>query len=428
MNNTASEKFLAFISKYYVALLITAIFLGVVFLYLLMPVYGMSTVWSVPYFSGAANTHWGGEWLFAPVDVQNFRSIKGFDIYFYEFQNYPASELASYSYNTTAYLYLIKIAHTIFPFLGQVGAVVLFQLLVHVGLVAIVMSRLPGAVYKLLFVLLYAINPLILYITIMPFYYFWSVMGSAGALLILTSPKSSVIKILGYTSLIIIGFLTRATVLPVIVFAVMALLYYRQFISAAVSMILVFSCVFLFNTFINQTIGYGPWHTAFIGIGAYPNPYPYLYDLNDDRGIERYETLTGTDISTSIGGNFYQEEIKGHYAEVMQTEYIQIARENPVLMVRNVILNTLQFYSVGHLANRSFILNLLISLSGLAVLTFLAIHRAFGFILLIFFTGFGVAMLYPPIPAYNFATYLVLVFSVISTLHYKTLTPKKILV
>jgi len=428
MVNTASDKFIAIIHKYYIAILISAIILGVVFLIVLLPVYRMSAVWSVPYFSGAANTSWGGEWLFAPEEVPNFKAVEGFDIYFYEFQSYPTAELATYSYNITAYLYLVKIAHLLFPFLGQVGSVVLLQLLVHIGIVAMVMSRIPGAPYKMLFVLLYAINPVILYITLMPFYYFWSVLGSLGALLILISPKSDRIKIITYTGLIIIGFLTRATVLPLIVFVVFVLLYHRQFISASIAILLVFGSVFLYNTYLNQTIGYGPWHTAFVGIGGYPNQYPYLNDLSDDRGVERYEDLSGIELSTSIDGNFYKREIRSHYAEVMQSEYMQIVKENPFLILRNLVLNTLQIYSVGHLANRSIILNLLISISGLAVLTFLAIYRAFGYILLIFFTGFGVAMLYPPIPAYNYATYLVLVFAVISTLHHKTLTPKKILV
>ena len=428
MNTTTSEKYLALISKYYVALVCSAILLGFVFLYVLMPVYGMSTVWSVPYFSGAANTQWGGEWLFAPMDVQNYKAISGFDIYLYEFQSYPSSELASYTYNTTAYLYLVKIAHTIFPFLGQVGAIVLLQLVVHLAIVVSVNSKIPGAAYKLLFVFFYAINPLILYITLMPFYYFWSVLGSAGALLIFLSPRSNIFKVLGLVSLIVIGFLTRATVFPLIVFVVMALLYYRQFISAAVAVAWVFVVVFLYNAHINQTVGYGPWHTAFIGIGAYPNPYPYLYDLSDDRGIERYESLTGTELSTSIGGNFYEEEVKSHYTEIMQAEYWQIAQENPFMMIRNVVLNTLQFYSVGHLANRSYLLNLIISLSGLTVFIFLLIYRAYAYLLLIFFTGFGVAMLYPPIPAYNFATYLVLVVSLITTYHQKIQTPKNILV
>jgi len=71
MTNTTSEKYSALISKYYIAFLCSAIILGIVFLYVLLPVYGMSAVWSVPYFSGAANTQWGGEWLFAPIDVQN---------------------------------------------------------------------------------------------------------------------------------------------------------------------------------------------------------------------------------------------------------------------------------------------------------------------------------------------------------------------
>jgi len=388
----------------------------------------MSPVWSVPYFSGAANTQVGGEWMFAPAEVLNFKALQGFEIYQYQFKTFPPSELAEYSYNTTAYLYVVKLAHFLFPFLGQVGAVVALQLLIHVGIVAVIGSKLPRTSSRLLFIFLYAVNPLILYFTLMPFYYFWSVLGSAGALLILVNPKTDVIKLLGYICMLIVGFLTRATVFPIIIFAFMVLLYHRRFVSAGLAMILVFGCIFLYDTYINQTKGYGPWHTAFIGIGAYPNPYPHLYDLSDDRGIERYGDITGIELSTSIGGNYYQSEIKSHYSEIIQEQYLQIVRENPGIILRNVILNTLQFYSVGHLANRSLILNLLISLTGLAVLVFLFFKKAYGSILLIFMTGFGVALLYPPIPAYNFSTYLVLLFTVISALNFKTSTPKKIMV
>jgi len=428
MKYNRTEKLLAFISKNEVPFLILAIFLGIFFLYILMPVYGMSPVWSVPYFSGAANTQAGGEWMFAPAEVVNFKALQGFEIYHYQFKTFPPSGLAPYSYNTTAYLYIVKIAHFLLPFLGQVGAVVALQLLVHVGIVAIVGSKLPSVSHRLLFILLYAVNPLVLYITIMPFYYFWSGLGSAGALLILKNPKTDVFKLLVYTGMIIIGFLSRATVFPLIILAFMVLLYYRRFVGAGLAMILVFGSIFLYGTFINQTKGYGPWHTAFIGIGAYPNPYPYLNELSDDRGIERYEDLTGIQLSTSIGGNYYQKEIKSHYSEIMQEQYLQIVRENPGIILRNVILNTLQFYSIGHFANQSLILNLLISFTGLAVLSFLFLKKAYGSILLIFLTGFGVALMTPPIPAYNFATYLVLIFSIISALSNETSSAKKSMV
>lgn len=405
------EKLEAISINYYKIIICLFVLFGIAALYFILPNFGMGPVWSVPYFSGSVNSNLTGTWNFAPSDVQILKHLKGLSIYFYEFEKAKdINDLQSYGFNTTGLLYIIKFAHFLFPFLGQIGSLVLFQLITHAIITYLFMSKFKSHFTRLLFLALYGINPFILYEVTMPFYYYWAVLASVGGLLIFLEPKAPTIKIILFFFLIIIAYFIRPTTLPVAMFCIVFIGIRKRFFTALLLIIVFGVTIYGYNSFFNKTINYGPWHTAFVGIGAYPNPYPYLYNLSDDRGYDRYKAITGKSMNSSIKGNYYQKNDRDEYMSVMKDEYFRILKENPFLIIRNIGINVLQLFSFGHLANRGFGINIFVAICGLIFLIFLFCKRKIWPILFILSTGIGVVALFPPIQAYMFSTYICLVF------------------
>lgn len=402
LNNVAINNYKIIVSCF--------VLFGLAALYFILPNYGMSPVWSVPFFSGSVNSSLISKWNFAPVEVDNLKHLKGLSIYFYEFKKYNDIDLQSYGFNTTGLLYIIKLAHFLFPFLGQIGSLVLFQIITHSVITYIFMSKFKSHLSRLLFLALYGVNPFILYEATMPFYYYWAVLASVGGLLIFLNPKAPAIKIILYFLLIIVAYFIRPTTLPIALFCIVFIGFKRRFLTSIFLAIVLGISIYGFNSILNKTINYGPWHTAFVGIGAYPNPYPFLYDLSDNRGYDRYKEITNKNMNSSIKGNYYQKADRDEYLGIMKNEYFKILKENPFLIIRNVAINVLQLFSFGHLANRGFGINIFEALCGLFFLGYLIYKGKFWAIAFIISTGIGVAVLFPPIQAYMFSTYICLVF------------------
>ena len=88
------------------------------------------------------------------------------------------------------YLFLIAFAKRLFPFLGPIGAIVLLQLLVHIIFSYLLVSKFDNIKNKIAFIFFYYLNPIVLYFTIYPFYYFWQVIPSFIVLLILNEKEN----------------------------------------------------------------------------------------------------------------------------------------------------------------------------------------------------------------------------------------------
>lgn len=155
---------------------------GVFCCYFILGITSMSATWSYPYFSGAANLFEHGSWFINTEQLQQFYQLDQSDFPYFNFE--ASDSITEYNYNAVGYVYIVSAAQFIFPFLTQMQSVVLFQAIIHLVFVGWVLNSLDSSWAKVIFTLLYALNPLVLKFVLFAFYYFWQVIPSIAFLIL----------------------------------------------------------------------------------------------------------------------------------------------------------------------------------------------------------------------------------------------------
>jgi hypothetical protein len=145
----------------------------------------------------------------------------------------------------------------------------------------------------------------------------------------------------------------------------------------------------------------------YIGVGGYENSHGVF--LSDLAGYKLFKEKTETVLNTiAISGNFYDAETRANYFGVVKEGYLTILKESPLLLFSNAIKNTLAGYSFGYFVGSPLLQWLAIISGGSFGLILLALRQYFWFLAiglsLITLTSF-----YPPIPAYMYGSYLIIV-------------------
>jgi len=151
-----------------------------------------------------------------------------------------------------------------------------------------------------------------------------------------------------------------------------------------------------------------PWHTMYIGVGAYPNDYNIT--LDDTSGFKKFENQTGKAIlgcRTNMENNDLYAEYIGDF---IKKEYFNILNESPELLVKNAVLNILQSYGLGYKSNYMMV-NYLSALIGLVLIILLFWFREYLLLLAIGIASVSFTPYYPPIAAYMFGSYILIVFA-----------------
>jgi len=143
----------------------------------------MSAVWYGPYLSAAENLTWGGRFLVNLDEVKAFREMSEEERNDYRFT--AATELEEYIANPLGYAYFIYAAKRIFPWLPDVPALEALHILLHTLLSVLVIALLQGWRRKLLFLFLYALNPVVIYYVTFPYYYFLQAIPSFGLIFLM---------------------------------------------------------------------------------------------------------------------------------------------------------------------------------------------------------------------------------------------------
>ena len=375
-----------------------------------------SAVWFGPYLSAAANVGWG-EFRYDLDETIAFRDMTAEERRAYRFKH--SDRLIPYKNNAVGYSYVAFAATSLFPWLPDVQALELLQILLHVGLSVWVIALLGTQVQRLLFLVLYALNPVVLYFVTFPFYYFMQAIPSFALLILLIAksrglrPQSvatSVAFLAGAAALAIV-YLTRPTTIGAIAgFFLLAVFVVGPRWVVAGGLVLFVALAHSGPAPSDNN----PWHTAYIGVGAYPNDYVEAF--NDNVGYALYEEKTGVPLNASLGGNLYESGVANRYADITRAAYVSILERDWPRLLRNVVLNTLQGFSPGYVAGQPYWLHLLFAATGLIVLAALAWSRQFVLILLIGITAGTFTVLCPPIPAYMYGAYALLVYGFIRVL------------
>lgn len=368
-----------------------------------------SSSWMYPYFSGAVNL--GGDLVWR-VDVTGFADFAALSYrqqLEYRFVSGEASNLATYSVLDKGYVLVIWLAQHMLFWLPQVKAVLWLQVLFHMASSLWVMSRLQGRRVQLVFLLAYALNPIVLHFVTFAYHYYWQVIPPLAWFYYETRRgNKSGADLLLVALALAVAFLIRQSTIIVSLF-ILAHVAWRQRKWSAWALVAGF---LLFAGFMKNPSQ--PWHTAYVGLGAYPNDA--AIELSDESGYALFLERTGIRMDTTPpNGNYYNAAVRGQYYDVLKERLAQYASDHPLQIARNAALNGAQSFSVGYPVGHQ-TLAYVSAFCGIVVLLVLAWRRMYVTIALLLASVAGFVVYYPPIPAYMFGNYLILALALAAIL------------
>ena len=355
------------------------------------------------YLSGAANWSIGRDWQVNIEEMKHFSTLSPEDRIEYRFRN--QEDTKPYAYNAIGLMYVDVIARTLFFWQGDLESLITLQQIIHLLFSLVILILLQPLWKKILFFFLYTINPFILYLVDFPYYYFWQTIPTSILLIYIlrNRPINSMILVIA----ILFSFI--AIIRPSTLFIILFILAYiayneRKVLQGVLAIILFIGLTFALKPdSINQ-----PWHTMYIGVGAYPNDYNIT--LDDTSGFKKFENQTGKAIlgcRTNMENNDLYAEYIGDF---IKKEYFNILNESPELLVKNAVLNILQSYGLGYKSNYMMV-NYLSALIGLVLIILLFWFREYLLLLAIGIASVSFTPYYPPIAAYMFGSYILIVFA-----------------
>lgn len=379
----------------------------------------MSPVWYGPYLSAAENASWGGHFLVNLDEVVAFSEMTTDEREAYRFKRHD--DLQPYIANPLGFAYAVAGAKYTFPWLPDVRAIEAMHIALHVLLSLLVIGLLNGRVNKALFLLLYSLNPVVLYFVTYPYYYFYQAIPSFALIFLFLGKRHwkagvphlhSVVYILMCAALAMALLIRTTTIAAIAAFFLLAFIWMpsRKVYLAG------------FAVFLALAIsGYSPseknfWHTAYVGVGAYPNAQ--VVGLTDDNGYALFEQRTGRKLDASLHGNYNDSATLAQYRDITRIEFMRILGDGWMPLLRNAILNGMQGFTIGYLAGKSYGVHLAMSLVGFAIIGVFLITRQCLLVALIAVTIGTFTPYYPPIPAYMYGAYALLVFGAIRAVDY----------
>ncbi len=218
--------------------------------------------------------------------------------------------------------------------------------------------------------------------------------------------SNKLIPIIFFAVILWIAFLIRQSTLIISILLLCTIAWQtRKFSSLLVILIFLFFSIASKNS--SQ-----PWHTAFVGIGAYPNSLEIK--LSDQSGYNYYFEKTGVKIKLDEPyDNLYDKNVRNEYYSTLKNAFMDYVRKYPLEIFRNASLNILQSFSIGYLVKYPE-LNYLSALFGLVILILLFKKHMYFLSILIITNVAGFIFYFPPIPAYMFSNYFLLTLALLA--------------
>jgi len=400
----------------YLAIIIGVLLLGAIQLPYILRLEMMSPVFYTPFYSGAENNPlFSTTWYYASEESEVLTTKSYIEQLQFKFTTYDDQKgLKDYTgFNNRAYVTYIQVASSLFPFTGPMGAVVISHLLIHILICVYIARFIYSRRFSVLFLLLYGINPIILWVLLTPYYYFLQAIPSFLLIMLLHRSQgkwhsTSVTWLTG-----VISFLIRPTTL--------AINSYNVYISLkrykSITRFLAAGLFIIFIVALNRSLGEAtlqqPWHTAVAGLGAFPTKAFDAYP-GDHFSYSVYNQIHNDTIDGSFESRIYEPNFRVAYYTCLKDYYMQICADYPHILARNAILNTLQSYSIGHWIDHLWI-NILSAALGLTVIIYLVAHKNYTGLIAIGLSSITFTLIHPPIITYMFGSYLIIKYTLLST-------------
>lgn len=364
-------------------------------------------LWVVPFLSGAAHYEFGKGIRYDPTEVAVYKSLTLEEQDTYRFSSGSAvlSGPPPFVANVLGYTHFVIVAKWVFPWQGDARAVKSLQALVHVILTLAVVFQLQGLVKKIGFLILYGLNPVVLYYVDYIYPFFLQCVPSAILLLHLIRRRPwSPYWVYPVAALFAFVYAARPTVLFLELFFFGWFAVRGSRIHAAVAFVVFLACTSLLQVDAHRK---NPWFTAYVGIGAYPNEY--VKGFGDKYGRDLYEKHTGEKQDLQPGGNAYEDDVVERFHQITRAEYLEVLRRDPVLLVKNAVLNVFQSYAVGYFTELPLALSYTSAFVGVVFCALLLWRRMYAFTLGIGLNSLSFTPYYPPVQAYMLGGFVLIV-------------------
>lgn len=365
-----------------------------------------TSAWIYPYFSGAANLGLDFSWNIDAALYPSFAKLPYADQVDYQFVRGQPNDLTHYTILDRGYTFIVWFAQTLFFWLPSIKAVLWFQVVFHVVSVLWVMCKLASHRQRWIFLIAYGLNPLVLHFVTFAYHYYWQVVP---ALLWLAYESREDVrlerKVYWMLAVMMAVFLIRQTALLLCLFMLCYWVWKERTVHAWIAL----SAMLTFALLAKNPSQ--PWHTAYVGLGAYPNAAGI--ELSDESGYSRYKELSATQIDTTPPyGNYYDETIRSSYYDALRKELLGYAVQQPWELLRNAALNLTQSFSVGYIT-KSLMFSYLSSCIGVLVGLVMAWRGMYLRMAVLLAGVAGFVLYFPPIPAYMFGNYLLLAWTLV---------------
>ncbi len=361
--------------------------------------------WRGVYFSQAANLRLGGSLLIDTADVKRFNRLPEADQVRYKFS--PSAQLNEYLILQNGYGYICWLARWLFFWLGDSTAVILLQVLVHILLSVWLLPYFQTGWPRWAFLLGYACNPVIIHFATFDFYYFWQALPAFLMVRLVLSSRSlpawqQVIWSLGLALVL----MSRPSTIGITIGLGVWLGWHRRW----ATLLLVVSVSLLSLSWLYRPMPRGPWHTVLVGVGAYQNSE--ITRLSDEAGYKLYQRRTSQPYTV----NGLDLKAVREYDQIIRREVTRLIRIHPEWFLKNFVFNTLLGFSAGYVVDGGDSVNYALAGLGVCVLELLLIGRQFVLVGAVLASVLTFTPYFPPIPAYMYGAYLLLVSGTIQAI------------
>lgn len=297
------------------------------------------------------------------------------------------------------YLLLLRIAQKVNPDLGGLFLALFLSIVTHTLTSLLLINNSENSTQKNLIVILYAMNPIILYYNTFPYHYTFLSLAAAVTVWYKGAKKSTINQIIFLSAWTWLVAVRPTLLLVTLIFIIVNIRSKRLGMALALLIAPLF-----FSTFIGVKNGI-PWHSMLVGQSAWSIPWQ---KVSDDFATD--------EIAKRIGMEKQSEPI---VLEIGKVQYLSVAekiwtdkwRSEPISQIIKPILNTISGFSYGYV-NSSEILTWSSIPIGAIILYTLIIYKRYWLIGIVLFSQITISPYFPLVTPYNLFAITLLLFEI----------------